>query len=123
MAVTNSIVLHREQRLLVPPDEHPWWRSHAQTPTVLPIGDTLWRVFFSGRDAENRSHIIYADVDPTRDMELIRLHSEPLLALGPPGCFDSSGIAPSAALFVGDRLFLYYVGIALRRDVPHQSAN
>lgn len=120
--MTRSIMLHRERRLLVPPVDHPWWRSHAQGPTVLPISPTLWRIFFAGRDIENRSHILCADIDPTRDMALIRLQSEPLLALGLPGSFDSAGMMPGAALFVGDRVFLYYFGISLRRDVPYQQA-
>jgi hypothetical protein len=29
---------------------------------------------------------------------------------------------PGAALFVGDRIFLYYFGISLRQDVPYQQA-
>src|SRR6266446_1873710 len=120
--MTGSVLLRRERRLLVPPEAHPWWRSHAQLPTVLPLNDDLWRVFFAGRDTDNRSHILYADFDPTRDLELIRLHSEPLFDLGPPGSFDSAGMVPSAAVFVGDRIFLYYIGISLRQDVPYQQA-
>ena len=55
-------------------------------------------------------------------MQLLRLETEPLLELGLPGAFDSAGMGPSVALFVGDRVFLYYIGISLRRDVPHQWA-
>ena len=55
-------------------------------------------------------------------MRLLRLETEPLLELGPPGAFDSAGMGPSVALFVGDRVFLCYIGISLRRDVPHQWA-
>src|SRR5260370_35199274 len=55
-------------------------------------------------------------------MRLLRLETEPLLGLGAPGTFDSAGMGPSAALFVGARVFLYYVGFSPRRDVPHQLA-
>ena len=120
--VPELITLRRERRLLSPPAEHYWWRSHAQLPTVLALGQNCWRIFFAGRDAENRSHILYADFDPTRDLKLTRLHSEPLLELGPPGSFDSAGMGPSAALLVRNRIFLYYVGISLRQDVPYQQA-
>ena len=91
-------------------------------PTVLDLGPSLWRVYFAARDANNHSRIVYADLDPSRDMRLRRLNSDPLLDLGPPGTFDSAGMGPSAALIVGDRVFLYYVGMSLRRDVPYQLA-
>jgi hypothetical protein len=118
--MTGSVVLHRERRLLAAPEAHPWWRSHAQCPTVLELDNSLWRVYFAARNASNQSHIVYADFDPQHDMRLLRLHTEPLLRLGAPGNFDSAGMGPSAALFVGARVFLYYVGFSLRRDVPHQ---
>jgi hypothetical protein len=118
--MTGSVSLRRERRLLAPPAAHPWWRSHAQCPTVLELDESLWRVYFAARNADNQSHIVYADFDPRHDMRLLRLQTEPLLGLGAPGHFDSAGMGPSAALFVGARVFLYYVGFSLRRDVPHQ---
>ncbi len=120
--MTESVRLRRERRLLAPPDAHPWWRSHAQCPTVLALSDSFWRVYFAARDANNQSRIIYADFDPSQGMRLVRLETQPLLELGPQGAFDSAGMGPSVALFVGDRIFLYYIGISLRRDVPHQLA-
>jgi hypothetical protein len=120
--MVELITLRRERRIFSPPAVHLWWRSHAQLPTVLALGANCWRIFFAGRDADNRSHILYADFDPTRDLELIRLHSMPLLDLGPPGSFDSAGMGPSVALLVHNRIFLYYVGMSLRQDVPYQSA-
>jgi len=82
----------------------------------------LWRVYFAARNANNQSHIVYADFDPRHGMRLLRLVTEPLLELGAPGAFDSAGMGPGAALFVGTRVFLYYVGFSLRRDVPNQQA-
>jgi hypothetical protein len=120
--MSRPVLLRRERRLLAPSDAHPWWRSHAQCPTVIELHGGLWRVYFAARDANNQSHVIYADFDPARDLQLLRLETQPLLDLGPPGTFDSAGMGPSAALFVGERIFLYYIGISLRRDVPHQLA-
>jgi len=120
--MNGPVLLRRERRLLAPPETHPWWRSHAQLPTVLKLGEALWRVYFAARDANNQSRIVYADFDPMRDMQLLRVETEPLLDLGPPGTFDSAGMGPSSALFVGDRVFLYYIGMSLRRDVPYQLA-
>jgi hypothetical protein len=121
-SMENPVLLRRERLLLAPPEAHPWWRSHAQCPTVLALGASLWRVYFAARNAGNQSHIIYADFDPSEDMRLLRLEAEPLLEPGAPGTFGSAGMGPSSALFVGTRVFLYYVGFSLRRDVPHQLA-
>lgn len=118
----GPVKLRREGRLLAPPSSHEWWRSHAQCPTIFPHSESLWRIYFAARDASNQSRIIYADFDPDHNLRLVRLVTEPLLELGPPGAFDSAGMGPSVALRVGDRVFLYYVGISLRRDVPHQTA-
>ena len=120
--MAGPMLLRRERRLLAPPEAHSWWRSHAQCPTVLELDESLWRVYFAARNTDNQSHIVYADFDPRHDMRLLRLETEPLLDLGAPGNFDSAGMGPSAALFVGARVFLYYVGFSLRRDVPHQQA-
>jgi hypothetical protein len=114
--------LHRERQIFVPPGRHRWWQSHAQGPTVLVVDDRLWRVYFAARDSGNRSRIAFADFDPTDGFALLRLQSEPVLDLGPPGAFDSSGTLPSAAVQVDGRTLLYYIGFSLRQDVPHQLA-
>lgn len=108
--------------LVAPQGANPHWASHAQTPTALVLSDRLWRVYFSGRDPANHSRIFYADFDPASDFRLLHLEERPLLDLGDPGQFDSSGLGPSTALWVGDQVWLYYSGFALRTDVPYQIA-
>jgi len=102
-----------------PPAGHPWWASHAQTPTPLVFGPRHWRVYFSARDASNRSRIIFVDIDPLDDMRVLSMHDIPLLALGPPGRFDSAGQGASHAVRDGDKVLLYYVGMHLRVEVPY----
>ena len=101
---------------------HPWWRSHAQLPTILPISDRLWRVYFAARDAHNRSRIVAVDVDPADEMRVVAEHLEPLLDRGDLGAFDCEGVLPSCALATEGEIRLYYIGVALRRDVPWQTA-
>ncbi|MYM56259.1 hypothetical protein [Thalassovita mangrovi] len=90
------------------------WISHAQVPTVLPLSDRLWRIFFGGRDAANRSRTFAADVDPSRDMEIRALYRDPVFPDAAPGRFDCDGTAPSCLRRQGDDYLLYYSGI--RRD-------
>jgi hypothetical protein len=112
----------RQGLLLAPPAGHARWASHAQAPTVLPLSDCQWRVYFAGRDAANRSHIFYADFDPQDNFRCLHLEAQPVIADGAPGDFDANGMAPAAALAVGGQIWLYYSGIVVRRDVPYQVA-
>ena len=68
---------------------HPWWRTHAQLPTALPLSDRLWRIYFTARDSDNRSRILAVDVDPGDKMRVLAEYFDPpVLDLGPPGAFD-----------------------------------
>jgi len=112
----------REGLLVAVKRDHPWWVSHAQMPTVLPLSDRLWRVYFAARDRSNRSRILAVDLDPSNDMQIVAEHFDPLLDLGPPGAFDHMGVGPSVALMVDGQVRLYYTGIFVRQDVRIQSA-
>lgn len=102
-----------------PPAGHRWWASHAQAPTPVVFGPRHWRLYFSARDAHNRSRMVFLDLDPLDDMRVLALHDQPLLELGPPGRFDSAGQGASHVVCDGHRLLLYYVGVHLRGDVPY----
>lgn len=112
----------RHGLLVAPPAGHARWSSHAQAPTALVLAPRLWRVYFAGRDAANRSRIFFADLDPEDGMRVLRVHDRPLLECGAPGSFDVHGMGPATALRVGAQVWLYYSGIAQRRDVPYQIA-
>lgn len=97
----------------------PGWASHAQCPTPLILGERLWRVYFSVRDPENRSRILFVDLDPLDDMRVLYQSTAPLLELGAPGLFDSAGQGASLAVRRDGAVWLYYLGMHLRRDVPY----
>jgi hypothetical protein len=110
------------QGLLLPVKPgHPSWKSHAQIPTVLPLSERLWRIYFGARDGENRSRILAVDIDPGDDMRILAEHFEPLLDLGPPGTFDREGMVPATAIRVDGEVRLYYGALFVRRDVPGQA--
>jgi hypothetical protein len=100
---------------------HALWQSHAQMPTVLPLSDRLWRVYFGVRDRDNRSRIFAVDLDPGDNMRIVAEHFEPLLELGPIGAFDHAGMVPATAVIVDGQIRLYYGALFLRRDVPGQA--
>jgi len=107
----------RQGTILTVRPGHGWWKSHAQLPTVLPLSDRLWRIYFAARDERNRGHIVAADVDPGDGMRVVAEHYEPLLELGAPGTFDHSGAGPACAVRVEGQVRLYYFGIALKSEV------
>jgi hypothetical protein len=110
----------REGQLVSVKRGHPWWASHAQLPTVLPLSEQLWRVYFAARDADNHGHILAVDLAPGDGMRIVAEHFEPLLERGAVGAFDHEGALPSAAIVVDGRVYLYYNGVSVRRDVRAQ---
>lgn len=116
---TSDMVWQRHGLLFAKPDNVGWWKSHAQAVTPLVLEPRRWRLYFSGRDGQNRSRILFVDVDPLDEMRILERRLEPVLDLGPPGSFDSAGQGACAALIRGGAVHLYYAGIHLRRDVPY----
>jgi hypothetical protein len=108
-------------RIFPPPDVllPAWIRRSAAAPFAVDAGERRARVFFTGRDEENRSQIGACDVDLvalTVDPDSITL--EPLLLPGPLGAFDESGCTVSCVVRHGQRWLLYYTGWMLGRTVP-----
>ncbi|MEC9368527.1 MAG: hypothetical protein VX871_07520 [Pseudomonadota bacterium] len=87
-----------------------WWQTHCMVPTPQVLSGSLCRLYFSGRDNKNRSHVGWAVLDLAKDGAIVDLAEEPVLSPGELGCFDDNGVTPSCVLHVGDRLHLYYIG-------------
>ena len=93
-------------------------RSHASVPTPLHIDGGIHRVYFSGRDEHNRSHVGFFDIDlDTPDYAVV---TEPRLVLapGPLGCFDADGIYAESAVRVGSEVRLYTIGVTSGHPKP-----
>lgn len=88
-----------------------WWmRSHAMMPTLDVLEGSRVRVYFSGRDRDNRSHVGWAIIDLASPTEVIDVADQPVLAPGELGTFDDSGVTPSCLLRRDGAEYLYYVG-------------
>lgn len=111
------------QGLVFPPDDlrrPDWMSTHASLPHAVQTGNgSQVRVFYSGRDRQNRASIGAVSVD-LRTLRVVpgSLTEEPLLAPGPLGAFDDSGVTISCVVSHRDRLYLYYTGWALGQTVP-----
>lgn len=104
--------------LLFEPDERRWWqRSHAALPTVLELEGALRRVYFTSRDEHGRSHVGWFDLDLER-RAVVRACEEPILAPGPRGHFDDSGVWASGVVRDGDLVHLYTIGWNVGAPAP-----
>lgn len=97
----------------------------AQSPQVLVFEDFV-RVYFSTRqrDVSNGkflSHMAYAEF--SKDFSrVLRVNTEPVIALGELGSFDEHGIFPMQVLPVGDEVWGYTCGWSRRVSVSVETA-
>lgn len=109
-------------KVFVPSGTKSWARSHAALPAPVQIGADVFRFFCSSRDAENRSHVIWVDVDLSGPPRVLQEASEPVLAPGEPGTFDDSGVGVGCLVAVNDSIRLYYMGWNLSVRAPWRNA-
>jgi predicted GH43/DUF377 family glycosyl hydrolase len=98
--------------LIIQPDKKKWWcLTHCMIPTPDNLGMGIFRLYFSGRNKQNQSHIGWADVDLNEKPRVINYSKEPVLSPGKLGCFDDNGVTPSCVLDLGNgEKALYYIG-------------
>lgn len=66
--------------------------SHASNPLAVNIKDDVYRVFYSGRDKNNKSSVGYVDIDIIKQ-NIIEACKTPLLTYGDQNSFYSHGIS------------------------------
>lgn len=106
--------------VIEPRGQAPWMVSHAALPVVHEAsGET--RVYFSSRDAANRSQIGYATLSLDSTGALVTspvVSAAPVLTPGALGTFDDAGVTTSCLVRHHGRLYLYFTGWALGVSVP-----
>jgi hypothetical protein len=96
--------------------------SHAAYPTPLVLDGQVVRIYFSPRDAQNRSSIAFVDVAlDGRRFALVAPPTGPLLSPGPRGAFDDSGVTVSCVLAEAELISVWYLGWSLGTTVPFRN--
>ena len=106
------MILWKKIGLFIEPQRDKWWSlTHAMIPTPEALGDGIFRIYYSGRNANNQSHIAWADVDLNEPFRVIGHSGGPVLSPGQLGCFDDNGVTPSCLIDLpnGEK-GLYYIG-------------
>ena len=110
-------------RLFVTDNIHPQLITHAANPVILYLKGNKFRVFYSGRDIDNRASISFFDMQlDGENFSIDYVHKQPILTPGRIGCFDDSGVSVSCILQVDDTLWLYYLGWNLGVTVPWRNS-
>ena len=101
----------KKQGLIYKPSSSLWWnRTHAMIPVPEELDDSLYKIYFSGRDGNNISHIGYIIIDLNNLNNIQKISSDPILNPGEIGCFDDNGVTPSCSIVTKNKTYLYYIG-------------
>jgi predicted GH43/DUF377 family glycosyl hydrolase len=108
--------------IFCPLGQYDWMVSHAANPVAEPLGEGLFRVYFSSRDGKNRSSIGWVEMDIRNPHEVLKLSPQPLIRRGDPGYFDDSGTSMGFLVMVDGKKYLYYLGWNLGVTVPWRNS-
>jgi hypothetical protein len=90
-------------------DQHPKLLSHAANPLPVFIDGDIYRVFFSGRDADNRSSVGAVDVDVVK-RKVIHVHRQPFFEHGPEFSFYADGVSIGNCYQVAGKQYMLFMG-------------
>lgn len=90
-------------------DRHPKLASHAANPVPVHQFEDTYRIFFSGRDVQNRSSVGAVDFDLVKK-RVIREHRTPFFEFGPEGSFYSHGVSIGNCYDAGGVTYLPFMG-------------
>lgn len=88
---------------------HPKLLTHAANPLPVQLDGDVYRVFFSGRDALNRSSVGAVDIDLVR-RHVIQEHHSPVFEHGPPGSFHAEGVSIGNCYATPEGRFILFMG-------------
>jgi len=88
---------------------HPKLASHAANPLALLLTGDVYRIFFSGRDTQNRSSVGFVDVDIIK-REVLYIHTKPVFEHGPENSFYSHGVSIGNCYEIDGKRYILFMG-------------
>ena len=84
--------------------------THASNPLAVHLNDDVFRVFFSGRNIQNKSSVGFVDIDIfTKDIK--NISKETTFKYGDDNSFYSHGVSIGNMYTVGDRNYILFMGL------------
>jgi hypothetical protein len=105
-----------------PSGETTWMQSHAAVPFADRLEGDIYRVYFTTRDAMNKAHTAFIDIDILNPHKIVNIANSPVLAPGMLGGFDDSGAMGCWLTIEKGTRYLYYQGWNLGVTVPFRNS-
>ena len=102
-----------ESKIIINPSKDIWWISMSVGPSfVRQLNKNKIEVFLTGRDKYGISRIgrSILEIHNETSLRLLEIEENPILDIGPPGCFDENGVSYPWIVIHKDIEYLYYVG-------------
>ena len=88
---------------------HHTLQTHAANPLAVWLEGDVYRIFYSGRDAKNRSSVGAVDFDILK-LEILFEHKEPFFTYGPEGSFYCDGVSIGNCYSVENKKLILFMG-------------
>lgn len=98
----------KKGRIFAPKGIHPKLLSHAANPLAMPLSKDVFRIFYSGRDAKNRSSVGAFDYD-MNSAQVIADYEEPFFRSGRAGSFYEGGVSIGNCYRVGTTTYMLFM--------------
>jgi len=89
--------------------------SHASNPLALKLDETIYRIFYSSRDKQNRSSVSYFDFDMD-NLKVIFQHNEPLFEHGNNNSFYPHGVSIGNVYSINDKNYILFMGWQVEKE-------
>lgn len=97
-----------------------WWEQrYTGIPTIDAVSEERLRIFYFSCVENGDGRTGYVDVSTSDPSEILAYGQEPVLDIGEPGTFDDCGVIPSCIVPVGDKKYMYYVGVQRLEKAPY----
>lgn len=96
-------------QLYCPEPVHPKLVSHAANPLAVLLEENVYRIFFSGRDKQNRSSVGFVDVNIV-NREVVYIHDKPVFEHGPENSFYSHGVSIGNCYEADGQRYILFMG-------------
>ncbi|WP_392891449.1 hypothetical protein ACF6ZU_08260 [Pseudomonas migulae] len=90
-------------------NRHPKLLTHAANPLPIHMVGDVYRIFYCGRDNENRSSVGAVDIDIVKH-EVVEEHYAPFFVHGPAGSFHADGVSIGNCYKSAGLTFMTFMG-------------
>lgn len=94
---------------------HPKLLTHAANPLPVHLDGDIYRVFYSGRDQDNRSSVGAVDIDVVKGL-VVQDHEEPFFTHGAPGSFYADGVSIGNCYEASGNRYMLFMGWQTPKD-------